>query len=551
MLTEKPSAAKKQQKRTAELAKAEVAAYALGEVTATVTLADYLAAPQVYPLISGSRPDLYRAFMCRVWDHTAAFGSAGLLHPDTHFNGDKEAALREAAYRRLRMHGDFVNAGNRFFPPPVGRSSHFGVHIYGTFGEIDFQHLSWLFSVDALRLSSAHDGKGHAPGVKYDGDWDERPHSKRVVQVTTDTLTRWQKLAGEQDVAIAQTRLLTPVSTDEDPAIDALANYPLRLTRLNPRISEGFNETNAKKPIYGPKKDVRLIEYNTATQGRMDYQADAWEDVVLKGSQIGIANPYFKQPSQGGGEVRGLNHLELPSDAVPESEYRRVADKVTYRDAQDRWLDESQLDQLRASTGDVRTVRATLAEKLGCAPTEVPYESVEKALVAQATKPYTEFYRFAWRNQIAPDTERALYVSLLPREAAHLGGLRSAAVGTNKGSALCGGFWASLPLDYFLRAINVSHLHVSRARTLPAPPLDHPLAPALLLRTLRLNCLTTAFADLWKELHDPAWADKEPWARPWPLMCTRLNDTTPTWQRDTPSARSTPAAQPSSRSTPS
>ncbi|MFF7899740.1 hypothetical protein ACIP4X_29980 [Streptomyces sp. NPDC088817] len=534
MLTEKPSAAEKQRRRMAELAREEVAAYTLREVTTTVTLADYLAAPQVYPLISGSQPDLYRAFMCQVWDHTAAFGSTGLVHPDTHFNGDKEAALREATYRRLRMHGDFVNAGNRFFPPPVGRSSHFGVHIYGTKGEIDFQHLSWLFSVDVLRLSATHDGKGDAPGVKFDGDWDERPHSKRVVQVTTDTLARWQRLSGEQDVPVERARLLTPVSTAEDPAIDALAGYPLRLGALSPQITRGFDESGAKKSVHGPNEDTPLIDYNKDLKDRDDYQADTWEDVVLKGPQIGVANPLFKQPSQGGGEVRGLNHLELPSNAVPESEYRRVADEVTYRDAQDRWLDYEELEWLRASDEEIRAVKGTLAEGLGCLPREVPYDSVDKVFVARATKPYTEFYRMAWRNQIAPDTERALYVSLLPPKPGHVGGLRSAMVARKVETVLASGMWSALPLDYFLRTINASHLHETRSKSLPAPQADHPLAPALLLRTLRLNCLTTAYADLWKELHDPKWAGYEPWAYSWPLMSTKLHETTPTWQRDTP-----------------
>ncbi|MFF4864493.1 hypothetical protein ACFY3J_22690 [Streptomyces sp. NPDC001231] len=534
MLTEKPPAAEKQRRRAAELARKKVAAYTLREVTTTVTLADYLAAPQVYPLISGSQPDLYRAFMCQVWDHTGAFGSTGLVHPDTHFNGDKEAALREATYRRLRMHGDFVNAGNRFFPPPVGRSSHFGVHIYGTKGEIDFQHLSWLFSVDALRLSAAHDGKGDAPGVKFDGDWDERPHSKRVVQVTTDTLARWQRLSGEQDVPVERARLLTPVSTAEDPAIDALAGYPLRLGALSPQITRGFDESVAKKSVHGPNEDTPLIDYNKDLKDRDDYQAETWEDVVLKGPQIGVANPFFKQPSQGGGEVRGLNHLELPSNAVPESEYRRVADEVTYRDAQDRWLDYDELEWLRASDEEIRAVKGTLAEKLGCLPREVPYDLVDKVFVARATKPYTEFYRMAWRNQIAPDTERALYVSLLPPKPGHVGGLRSAMAARKVETVLASGMWSSLPLDYFLRTINASHLHETRSKSLPAPQADHPLAPALLLRTLRLNCLTTAYADLWKELHDPKWAGYEPWARPWPLMATKLHETSPTWQRDTP-----------------
>lgn len=534
MLTEKPPAAEKQRRRTAELAKAEVVAYTIGEVTATVSMADHLAAPHVYPLVAGSRPDLYRAFMCQVWDHTAAFGCAGMVHPDTHFNGDREAALRENAYRRLRVHGDFVNAGNRFFPPPVGRSSHFGVHIYGTRGEIDFQHLSWLFSVDALRQSAAHDASGDAPGVKFGGDWDERPHLKRVVRVTTETLTRWQRLSGEQDLPVESSRLLTPVSTAEDPAIDALAAYPLRLVQLRPQISEGFNETNAKKAMNGPNGDIRLIEYNTNVPNRLDYQADNWGDVVLKGPQLGVANPFFKQPSQGGGELRGLNPLKLPSDAVPESEYSCVADEATYEEETDRWLDHAELERLRSSQHEILAVRAQLAERLECLPAEVEYESVDKVFVERATKPYTDFYRLAWRRQIAPDTERALYAAIIPPKARHVHMVHSAALPTNRATSLAAGFWAALPLDYFVRTTGRGDLQVAGAHIMPAPQSDHPLAPALLLRTLRLNCLTDAYADLWQELHDPKWTEYEPWARSWPLIRTQLHEVTPHWQRETP-----------------
>jgi hypothetical protein len=77
-------------------------------------------------------------------------------------------------------------------------------------------------------------------------------------------------------------------------------------------------------------------------------------------------------------------------------------------------------------------------------------------------------------------------------------------------------------------------LHENQAKLLPVPQADHPLAPALLLRTLRLNALTTAYADLWAELYDPKWPGYEPWAAKWPHMTTELHDVTPTWQRDTP-----------------
>ncbi len=533
MLTEKPKAEDKNRRREAELAREEVQKYLLDEVTNTVTMASYLSASPVYPLISGSQPDLYRAFMCEVWDHAGRGGAAGMVHPDTHFAGDKEAALRAAAYRRLRVHADFVNAGNRFFPPPVGRSSHFGVHIYGSEGEIAFDSLSWLFTVDSLRLSAAAEDAGADPGVKYDGDWDERPHPKRVIRVTPDTLKRWRRLAGDEG-PLEHTRLVTPVSTAEDPAIDALGTYPLRLGALDPDISPGYHESGSKKAKFGPTKDQRLIDYNTGIDGQEDYHAQAWSDVILKGPQIGVANPMFKQPSQGGGEVRGLDPRALADDAVPESEYRCVAPRDVFLGEQDRWPDWEKYEALLASEEERAQARLRVAEKRKVRPEEVEDEQVEKFLLAKASHPYSEDFRVAWRERVAPDTERALYGALLPPGTTHVHAVRSARLRTTSLTALTAGFLAALPIDYLLRTAGVGHLDVAQARRLPAPQSEHPLAPALLLRTLRLNALTSAYADLWAELYDPRWPGYEPWAIKWPYLNTELHKVTPTWQRDTP-----------------
>ncbi|MFK8844346.1 hypothetical protein [Streptomyces sp. Ac-502] len=495
-------------------------------------MASYLAAEPVYPLVSGSRPDLYRAFMCEVWDHAAGSGTVGMVHPDTHFAGDKEAELRAAAYRRLRIHGDFVNAGNRFFPPPVGRSSHFGVHIYGAAGEIDFDSLSWLFSVDVLRGSANAKEEGVDPGVKYDGDWDGRPHPKRVVRVTTDTLKRWQRLAGDEG-PVEHTRLLTPVSTAEDPAIDALGLYPLRLGELGPDITQGYNETTAKKAQFGPSKDQRLIDFNTGIDGQHDYSAASWSEVLLKGPQIGVANPLFKQPSQGGGEVRGLNPQALTDDAVPESEYRRVASEDVFLGAQDRWTDWDAYEALLASNEERELARLKVAEKRKVLSEDVEDAEIEAFLWAKAGTPYSERYRVAWREMVAPDTERALYGAIVPPGTTHIHAVRSTRVASPRGTSLMAGFLASLPLDYLLRTAGVGHLDVAQAKRLPAPQPDHPLAPALLLRTLRLNCLTNAYADLWSDLYDHKWQAYEPWAIAWPGMRTELHAVAPTWQRDT------------------
>ncbi|XVS65514.1 class I SAM-dependent DNA methyltransferase [Actinosynnema sp. CA-299493] len=530
-LTEKPGAAEKALRRAAELENPEVFAYVRTELNSTISMAKYIANPQVYPLISGGRPDFYRAFMCQVWSHAAVGGCIGLVHPDTHFAGDKEARLREESYQRLRLHADFVNAGNRFFPPPVGRSSHFGIHIYSDVQEICFTHLSWLFSVDCLRFSEAADAGGEPPGVRFNGRWDDRPHPLRVVQVDVNTLARWRRMIGDDGVPLVTTPLLTPVSRAEDPAIEALGVYPIRARMYLPQIAQGLNETTSKKSKFGSDGASPLIDFSTGVDNRKDYEAGAWRKVILVGPQIGVANPMFKQPSQGKGEVLGLDHRSLAVDAVPESQYRQLVDDATYLGQQDEWVDRQLLDKFRGSEEVIADARARLAAASTLEPDGVDGEAIDRYLTSRATKSYTQFYRVAWREMIAPDTERSLYVALIPPGPAHVHAIRSAVLYSKLDVALLAGFWASLPLDYLLRTTGVGHLDVTQAQRLPAPQSNHPLAGVLLLRALRLNCLTSEYANLWNELYPVM--DQEGWAYDWRGL-TPLTPVSATWGYDTP-----------------
>ncbi|MFD7589817.1 hypothetical protein ACFV84_30780 [Kitasatospora sp. NPDC059811] len=533
VLTEKPKAEEKARRRDAELGRGQVQEYLLGALTHTAAMASYLAAASVYPFISGSQPNLYRAFMCEVWDHAAAEGTAGMVHPDTHFAGDKEAVLRSVAYRRLRVHGDFVNANNRFFPEPVRDVTHFGVHIYGPDQEVDFYSLAWLYAVDVLRLSGAADDPGEDPGVRFNGTWDERPHPKRMVRVNRRTLERWQRFSGE-DGPLEEAPLLTPVSTAEDPAIDALGLYPLRLGELNPDITRGYDESGAKKAQFGPGKNQRLIDYNTGIDGREDYHAASWDDVILKGVQIDVANPMYKQPSQGKGERRGLDPMTIADGEVPESEYRRVATPRVFLTAQDNWTDRRVYEALLASDEGWDKARTQIAGMRKIPEGQVEEREIKALLRDEAGMPCSAWYRVAWRERVTFDTERALYATLIPPGASHIHAVRSGHIASPHLTVLTAGFMAALPVDYLLRTAGVGHLDVTQARRLPAPQSGHPLAPALLLRTLRLNALTTAYADLWSELYDPSWPGYERWAITWPGMSTELHTVTPTWQRDTP-----------------
>src|SRR4051812_23915852 len=87
--------------------------------------------------------------------------------------------------------------------------------------------------------------------------------------------------------------------------------------------------------------------------------------------------------------------------------------------------------------------------------------------------------------------------AILPPGPAHVDLMHTLALPDNRTTTLASGFWAALPLDYFVRIAGKGDLRVGEAKTMPSGSLDHPLASDLLLRTMRLNCLTTAYTDLW------------------------------------------------------
>lgn len=470
------------------------------ELASSVGVAAFLASPATYPLIAGTRLNLYRAFMVRVWGNLSPQGRAGLVHPDSHFSGAQEGTLRAAAYRHLRFHAHFQN--QRLLFPEIDWSRQYAVSIYGPLQDIEFMHVSWLFDPAPLLRSFDHDGNGERPGIKYGGYWDLRPHRDRLVKVNMDILADWSRLMGKTGAPLEQTKLLYPVTTAEQNAIAALSRASRRLGDLIPRISSGYNETNAKKD--------GLIEW------RIGHPSD-WSEVILRGPQFAAATPFAKQPPKTGRNDRPVDLTRLEPDAVPSTDYQRSERTVLahYLNAQDRWVDWRLYEQLLASGEVIEEGNQERTPAREIRSSEAGGEQTRKKLREQARKRYTEFYRLFWREMIPNNTERSLFAALMPPGPAHIHGVRSMALHNDRETVAVAGFWASVPVDYLLRVTGKGHLDVVDARVVPVPDLNHPLIEALLLRTLRLNCLTSAYATLWSEIYSTEWA-KDSWAVSWP-----------------------------------
>jgi hypothetical protein len=470
-LVENAGAVEHEQRKVQLLAVPSARDFFIDELTRQSSVVEFYGSHATYELMVGTQPDLYRVFMLRVWKNLSRRGTAGLIHPDSHLTGSHEARLRSATYAHLRLHAHFQN--RRLIFPDVDWNKQFGMHVYGSARQVSFIHLSWLFDPGTLISSLVHDGPDEVPGIKYERTWDLRPSKKRIVEVNLDTLTRWRSLSGDFEIPIQEVKLLYPVSTDEARAIGALAQIERRLGDMRPEITRGYDEANAKKS--------GLIRWDTSDPGD-------WSEVILRGPQFNIATPIAKRPPN-------TKHTDKPVDlnllgeaTVPSTDYRRATDLAVYQDAQDLWFEER--------------------------------------------RRYTEFYRVAWREMIPASTERSLFPALVPPGPAHIHGVRSMALASNRHTAMIAGFWATIPLDYALRVGGHGHLDVADARMMPAPDVDHPLSESMLLRAMRLNCLTSVYGSLWNELYRDTWKRDE-WAVIWPEL-KPLQSVSPKWDRDTP-----------------
>ncbi|MEV4019906.1 class I SAM-dependent DNA methyltransferase [Nonomuraea angiospora] len=476
-LAEKPSALAWRERKAHVLGTTDSRSNYLSEVAANAGVVEFLGGGAAYPLLEGTRPDLYRAFMCRTWSSLNSAGTIGLIHPDTHFTGMKEGRLRGASYRHLRFHGHFTNQCLIF--GEVADNTQFGVHIYGAPRGVEFIHASWLYHPTVLVESLMGNGEGELPGIKHNGKWDVRPHRERLIRVDEPLLAQWRNLAGPASVPVDHAPLLYPVTSAEAGAVEALATYARRLGEDNPRISIGFDEAKAKK-------DGLIVWRSERPEGL--------EKVILQGPHFGLATPFAKQPKipcMSTNDWYSWNLETLPSEAVPTTNYGQACDREVFEAAQDQWHD------------------------------------------GKSVRRYSTFFRLAWRARIPFNSERSLFASLIPPGPTHVNQVHTLTMEDARATVLNAGFWAALPLDYLLRITGRPDLHMSDAKRMPAADSCHPLAPALLLRTLRLNCLTNAYADLWAELYDPAW-EQETWASLWPGLKPLAEGVATRWHYGTP-----------------
>ena len=472
-ITDRSSAAEQRHRRSQGLVEPEGQRPYLAEVASSEGVASILGSPVLRPVLAGIQTNLYMVFMDTAWKQISGIGIAGLLHQEAHFVDPKASDLRRESYRRLRLHVHFVNELPLF--EDIKDHKSFGLCVYGASRSPSFLQLSWIVHPETVGASLSHDGGGTAPTIQYpEGGWDLRPHSTRVVKVDEEVLSDWARLFDKAGTPAAEARLLRPVSTRDLAGLSVLARYPERLSNHSYQWTTGWHEKAATTD--------GIIKWETQVP-------NSWNEVILQGPHFSVANSFNQFPNENCRHQQDYTSwgLEaLPERVVPRTNYQRSCDPEVF----------------------------------------------EARLAVWGGKPSTAYWRLAWRAMTQPGLERSLHPTLIPPGPSHVGSVFSLSTPSLAETAMVAATWCSIPLDYLVKVSGVTNVKEFLVSRLPAP---FRRDERLLLRFLRLNCMTAEYAPLWEDLFDPSWQQEE-WTD---LSLTRVNlgDVGPKWTMDTPLRR--------------
>ncbi len=424
----------------------------LAETASAAGLVDILKDVTMRPILAGIRTNLYMVFMDTTWRHLDSQGVVGLLHPNGHFVDPRGGRVRRETYSRLRRHWQFYNKA-KLFEELTDQMEH-GVHIYAVPGPVSFMMVSNVHLPATVDESLQHNGLGEVPGTKTpDGHWDRRPHAKRVLKVDESVLKTFADLFDDPGTPPKEARLLRPHARDDLTVLKTLADQPTKLANYDYFWTAGWNETNA------------VVDDTIKWEQQVP---DSWDDVVLQGPHFTSSNPFAKQPRVPCRSNNDWDEVDLEtiaSNSLPRTNYQRACVRSKYESQVPHW--------------DGRAI--------------------------------TTFWRQLHREFVGSNAERTHQPALICPGPLHINSVVSTALRDPVHTVRLVGIGGSLLADFFVKASSMSHVSDTLHRRLPLPK-DSPFYPALMLRTLRLNCLVETYAALWSELFDDHWSGDE-WTR--------------------------------------
>ena len=413
----------------------------------------YLNAKQNYPTLVGQQTNLYKCFLPQAWMIGNRWSTSGFLHPEGVYDDPKGGAFRAALYPRLRAHFRFENEKSLF--SEVGHQASFSINVYARRSSTPtFKNIANLYAPATVDACFEHDGRGPVPGIKNSaGDWSIAGHDHRIVEIDAQVLGIFVSLYDQTDTQPLGARLPALHARMLLAVLQKFAEHPKHLGDLKDEYCapRHWEETNSQRDgtIY---RETR-------------FPGDAVE-VVISGPHFYVSNPFNKTPRRKcirKGDYDVLDLTILSDDYLPRTNYVPACSPTEY---------------------ERRTPRVSWIVK----DEDVPRKA-------------TEYYRLINRRMVGSILERTLITAIIPRD--------FAAIHTNVVTAFRRGgdcvdvaaLTMSVVLDFFIKSTGTGEMNLSWLSRLPilSDDCDPFLRASLRLRALRLCCLTTHYAEFWRE----------------------------------------------------
>ncbi len=465
-LTAKERASKRREVVSTEL----TARTYLADLCGTTGVGSFIGARSNYPLLHGVRPNLYKGFLEQVVRCRSRLGAAGVLHQRGVYEEPNAARLRARLYETLRFRLHFINKLNLF--ADVHHEKHFECSIIGSDQPVPvFYQACNLYHPKTFEDSETHDGAGEVPGLKsLNGAWDLTPHRSRLVRVTGTELDLFREMADEDGEGVSCPPLPIVHSVELVGVLERFRRSP----RLGP---SGTRWQSTREWNEGDRTEDGTI----AKEVRDAASVEEW---IVSGPHLHVATPFYQTPNPG--RKNNLDYalvdLELIDDSfLPRTLYHASVPDSTYRQRMPSW---------------------------------------------QGTSIFSRA-RHAHREMVDPNGSRTLIGAILPPGAPSLGVVFTAAFEDALELCAFSGMAASVSVDFLVKCRSSKHVNVEQTSQLPFPVeiVRRPLAN----RALRLNCLTTHYADLWQEvataeIAQDGFAKRDPRLPSWSHL-------TPKWSR--------------------
>lgn len=400
---------------------------------------NYLNALQNYFLLKGQQTNVYKCFLPQAWTYCTNEGISAFIHPESIYDDPNGGQLRKIIYGKLRAHFQFINEKMLF--AEVGHPTIFGLNIYSNRPTTSFISISNLF--DSVTVDYCFDNQtgDTIEGIKdSNGQWNIKGNRSRILKI------------GSKELKMIAT-VFDNVEDYQETRLPSL--HATQLLQICEKLGQSTKIADFENVVTTSQMLNETGAQDDGTIKRGTFFPENSRSMIYSGPHIWVANPIYKTPRaicKEKGDYDIIDATFIPNRYIPRTNYRIA----------------------------------------------ISHDELRKRLPSNHQgKPYTDYYRVAFRRRLNVKQERTLIGAIIAPGTLHTNLLNSIEFEKSEDMVLFSGYTASLPFDFIIKSLGKGDLYDDSIKKLPFLRTKH--AKDICLRALRLNCLTEDYAKLWKE----------------------------------------------------